>query len=189
MKFEIRPATLRDIAELPVIEISAAQLFRQSPYEELADFDPISEDRFKHHLERQAPLFVAEASLEDQLSGIEGETRPVGFAMADQLGNGLHLYELSVHAAFQRRGIGRALLAAVLAHAQTRQAEFVSLTTYRDIAWNAPFYESHGFRHVTHSDLPIQLRQILNAEILAGACEQTRCIMKLDCGWQRRSQA
>jgi ribosomal protein S18 acetylase RimI-like enzyme len=65
---------------------------------------------------------------------------PVGFAGLVRLDGWLHLEQISTNAAQGRRGIGTRLLRAVLA-----RGEPVTLITFRDIPWNAPWYARHGF--------------------------------------------
>ena len=106
-------------------------------------------------------------------------SRKAGLALAYPLEDGLHLQELSVHEDFQRQGIGRGLLEAVISHAKAKGHAFVSLTTYQDIAWNAPFYSSLGFVRCKKSTIPPALALILEREIDHGACAETRCAMVL----------
>ncbi|WP_242613591.1 GNAT family N-acetyltransferase [Herbihabitans rhizosphaerae] len=66
---------------------------------------------------------------------------PVGFAALGPVDGGTHLYQLAVHPAHGRRGHGSALLRAVVAKA----SDGVTLTTFRDVPWNAPWYVREGF--------------------------------------------
>ncbi|MCZ2813100.1 GNAT family N-acetyltransferase [Modestobacter sp. VKM Ac-2979] len=72
--------------------------------------------------------------------------RPVtGFAVLELVDGAVHLEQLSVHPAHGRRGIGTALLAATLETARQHGADRVTLLTYADVPWNAPFYARHGW--------------------------------------------
>jgi GNAT superfamily N-acetyltransferase len=70
---------------------------------------------------------------------------PQGLARVDALAGGAHLEQLSVHPDHGRRGVGRALLRAAVAWAAAEGYDELTLATYRDIAWNGPFYASEGF--------------------------------------------
>lgn len=56
-----------------------------------------------------------------------------------------HLEQLAVDPLYGRRGIGSALLEAVCAGAGAAGYGQVSLTTFRDLGWNGPWYERRGF--------------------------------------------
>ena len=75
--------------------------------------------------------------------------RPVqGFAVLELLDGAVHLEQLSVHPAHGRRGIGGALLDATVEAAREHGADRVTLLTYADVPWNAPFYARHGWREI-----------------------------------------
>ena len=76
--------------------------------------------------------------------------RPVhGFAVLEQLDGAVHLEQLSVDPGHGRRGIGAALLAAAVNEARRNGADRITLLTYADIPWNAPWYARHGWRETT----------------------------------------
>jgi GNAT superfamily N-acetyltransferase len=68
-----------------------------------------------------------------------------GFAHVLEVDTVCHLEQLSVRPEHSRRGLGRQLLDAAREHAQERGHERISLRTYADVPWNAPFYERVGF--------------------------------------------
>lgn len=75
----------------------------------------------------------------------EGD-RVVGFVHVIEDAGECHLEQVSVDPAVGRRGIGRALVTAAQEQARARGAHQMTLRTFRDIAWNAPFYATCGFR-------------------------------------------
>jgi GNAT superfamily N-acetyltransferase len=85
-----------------------------------------------------------------------------GFACVDIVEGVAHLWQLSVLPSFGRRGIGRALVQAVCDWASSNGYRAVTLTTFRDVPWNAPFYDRLGFR-VLH-DLSPGLKAIRDHE-------------------------
>ena len=56
-----------------------------------------------------------------------------------------HLEQLAVDPAHGRRGIGSALLEEVCSRARAAGHDAVTLTTFRDLAWNGPWYGQRGF--------------------------------------------
>jgi GNAT superfamily N-acetyltransferase len=74
---------------------------------------------------------------------------PVGLCRIDGIdgidGTMAHLEQLSVHPDHAGHGIGRALLRAGCSWAAEQGYPEITLSTYRDVSWNGPFYASEGF--------------------------------------------
>jgi GNAT superfamily N-acetyltransferase len=73
---------------------------------------------------------------------------PVGFACVELVDGAAHLWQVSVHPGAARRGIGLALVQAVCTWAAELGLPAVTLTTFRDVPWNGPFYARLGFAEV-----------------------------------------
>ncbi len=106
----------------------------------------------------------------------------VGFAAAGRAGRELHLNELSVARKHQGRGIGSTLLRALTIDARNCGIRAITLNTYRDIAWNAPFYEEHGFIEVQNLMEYPHLAQSLENAVALGLPRERRCAMILFLG-------
>lgn len=72
----------------------------------------------------------------------------VGFACVEVVDGAAHIWQLSVHPQAARQGRGRALVQAVCDWAADRGLTAVTLTTFRDVPWNGPFYARLGFREL-----------------------------------------
>ena len=70
---------------------------------------------------------------------------PIGFVHVLEVDGIAHLEQLSVRPEYGRRGIGRALVKAAMAEALARGYGDITLRTYADVPWNAPFYATCGF--------------------------------------------
>ncbi len=72
---------------------------------------------------------------------------PVGFCLCrPRRRPDPHIWQLSVHPDHAGAAAwGRALAEAVCDWSRTERYEVITLTTYRDVPWNGPFYESLGF--------------------------------------------
>ena len=70
---------------------------------------------------------------------------PVGFARLEQVDGQAHLEQLSVHPDASRAGLGRALVAAALDWARAQGCGSMTLCTFAEVPFNAPFYASCGF--------------------------------------------
>jgi GNAT superfamily N-acetyltransferase len=69
----------------------------------------------------------------------------VGFVQVLEIDGVAHLEQLSVLAAHGRRGNGRKLIEASMNEARDRGYDEITLRTYADVPWNAPFYRTCGF--------------------------------------------
>ncbi|OHV75681.1 GNAT family N-acetyltransferase [Rhizobium sp. LCM 4573] len=103
--------------------------------------------------------------------------RAVGFLAAMEREGRLHIGEMSVETAWQKKGIGRRLMEAVLEEGRKRGLPAATLTTDRLITFNAPFYASLGFRELASSELPPDLQETLAAEVEAGLDPERRIAM------------
>ena len=140
----VRLAEPEDVAGLPAIERAAGLLFKTYPGElgipEGLYEKPNSIETFAA-AQHAGRLWVA---------GDVGHD-PIGFALVTELGGYAHLDELDVLPAYGRQGIGSALLAAVCSWAKDASYPAITLRTFRDVPWNAPFYRRRGFQ-VVESD-------------------------------------
>lgn len=92
----------------------------------------------------------------------EADGTLVGFIAAMPFQSVLHIYELSVACPWQKGGIGAALLNALIFHAQNNDFSKITLTTFADLAFNAPFYKRYGFQPL--QNLPDYIVELLKKE-------------------------
>lgn len=105
-----------------------------------------------------------------------GETM-AGFLVAQPFSRELHIWEMDVVPAFQRRGIGAGLVRAAQIDARNTGFKALTLTTFRDLAWNGPFYTRLGFEEVTALDAHPRLAGELANEVEDGLPADRRCAM------------
>ena len=166
MTIRIRPTTLSDVAALSAIERAAAGRFRDIPeLAWLADGEVIPAEQHLDYAERGLSWL---ALANDQ---------PVGFVLAEAHPSSLFIVELSVDLDWQGKGIGRQLIACVADHARNRGMTALTLTTFRNVPWNAPFYARLGFEKMT--TLTPELRQKREEETAHGLAYDSRCAMRL----------
>jgi GNAT superfamily N-acetyltransferase len=145
----VRPARADDLALLPTIEAEADRLFDDvgvGPLPAAAGMDE---------------LVTAHCVL------VAGRP-PVGFARLEIVDDHAHLEQLSVHPSHGRRGVGTELLAASCRWAADNGHAVMTLSTFADIAWNAPFYARHGFVPVPDDQLTPGLRALRRRETELG---------------------
>lgn len=165
--YAVRRTRLPDCQFLAAIERSAAALFVSDPtLAWLAQQDPI--DTSKHaELIGSGLCFVA----------VSGDDPPCGFIATEVLGSDLHIWELSVESSHQQRGIGRQLIVAAERAAACSGLQRLTLTTFRDLAWNGPFYQSCGFAESPDAAPDPRLAALLDAEAKHGLSAERRFAM------------
>ncbi len=165
-QYRIELAQREHVAELPAIERAAAALFPETMLPENIRDSALPLEQLAEAQARQH-LWVA----------LTSNGQPVGFAMALIIKEAALLVEVDVHPHHQRRGLGRALVQAVIECAQRARLARVVLTTFRDLPWNAPFYESMGFCRLTPVEVTDDLAHWLDQEQRSGL--QGRVAMQL----------
>jgi GNAT superfamily N-acetyltransferase len=168
MEIVIRAAHPGDLGPLADIELDGFETLRMAgavPDEPAT----ASGDELRHWLDDGVLLVAAEIT-----------ERPVGFGSALAAGDLLHICELDVARAFQRRGIGRRLMCALIDVARTQGFRGATLTTDRLAPFNARFYETLGFRVLEQTELDDRLRRILETESISGLDPARRCAMRLN---------
>lgn len=109
----------------------------------------------------------------------------VGFALMLVVDGNGHLHELDVHPDHARQGIGAALVEATVDWTNERRFEWLTLTTFRHLAWNAPFYARHGFCEFADELLGPELLELREEEAEDGLDATKRLAMRLDVSAKR----
>ncbi len=167
--FCIRPARLEDAGHLPEIERSAGQSFLHIPALAWIASDEVQSIERHRELIEIGSAWIAETP--------SGEI--VGFLNGETIGQTFHVWEVSVRQQAQGQGLGRALMQAAMAQARLDGLKAVTLTTFRQVGWNEPFYHSLGFRTLAIHELSARLAEILETEVLGGLPREARCAMAL----------
>jgi GNAT superfamily N-acetyltransferase len=163
-----------DLAKLPQVEIAANALFAGRGLAGVSADDATSLEELAH-AHAAGRLWVAR----------DAAGEPIGFALVEIIDGEAHLEEIDVDPAHGRRGAGRALLAAVSEWARGAGHRAVTLTTFRDIPWNAPFYERAGFRALAPHELGPGLAARVREETARGLDPAQRVAMRLDLAGER----
>lgn len=169
--YEIRLATPADIPFLPDIESAAGELFSQLPA--LANL-PDGVTSLEEFQESQQNNLLWVAALP---SG-----KPIGFAQVYIVDGLVHLDEIDVHPDYGRQGIGRKLVQTVIEWAQSEGIPAITLTTFRNIPWNEPFYRKLGFRVLELEELSAGLIKLVVEEESHGLDRALRVVMRIETG-------
>lgn len=161
----IRQAAAPDLPRLQDIERAAGRAFAEIGMTAVADDEPPSLDELRAHLGR---CWV----------WCDDTDRPVAYLMADVVDGAAHIEQVSVDPAHARRGVGRALIDHAAGWARDRGYTAVTLTTFRDVAWNAPYYTRLGFDVLAGAELTTTLRALLHEEARNGLAQWPRVAMR-----------
>lgn len=152
----IRPATADDIEVMRAIEVDAGERFRSIGLDVIADDEPPTDQELHRHLADDT-AWVAESA-----------GRVVGYATASVVDGDGHLDQVSILGSAAGRGIGRALVDRVVTWTHEAGRPALTLTTFRDVAWNGPYYERLGFRQLAEDELGPELAALRRSEVAAG---------------------
>lgn len=136
----IRPDTAA-IDTLIAIDKAASTLF--------APTGLLSKEALEDHV--PAEHFSAAINAGWLFSAIVPSGMIAGFVMASIRGGGVYVDQLSVDPRHGRQGIGRTLMLYLEREARDRGFSEITLSTFRELAWNGPFYASLGYRHLKRS--------------------------------------
>jgi ribosomal protein S18 acetylase RimI-like enzyme len=128
----LRPARPDEIETIRALERASAQRF-------VGRMDALAADE-------PSPAAVLAARIADGGLMIAVEDQAVaGFAMFRPVEDRLYVEQIDVLPAFAGRRIGAALLDAATERARTAGLAGLSLSTFREIPWNAPYYRRLEF--------------------------------------------
>ena len=164
--WSLRLARAEDADAMPAIEEAAAQVFTDIDW--LGTVDPSDTwepDELRPFI-RRGHCLVAHVG-EDM----------AGFLISEPVGRELHVWEMDVSPQFQRRGIGAGLLRACQIDARNAGFRALTLTTFRELAWNAPFYRRLGFTEIDDLSAHARLKHALEEEAEWGLPRERRCAM------------
>jgi GNAT superfamily N-acetyltransferase len=164
--YTIRFARAEELTRLAQIERAAAILFIDTPYAFLVDAEPLSLDFVRQRFQA-GQLWVA----------VDRDDVVVGFAITREVDRTIYLQEMDVDPKHGQRGIGTALIETISDWAKFHRYGTISLSTFSDLPWNAPFYAKLGFRMLEESELTIGFQQIRRQEMEAGLPISERVIM------------
>lgn len=164
MEQRIRRARADDLPRLREIERAAGRAFAGLGMTAIAEDEPPS-------------LAALEAYRRAGRLWVHGDPA-MAYLIAEPVDGNLHIEQVSVHPDRAGHRLGRALIEHVAALAGTP----VTLTTFADVPWNAPYYERIGFRRLADADLTGGLRRIRRREAELGLDRWPRVAMRRDGG-------
>lgn len=167
MTYRIRPARAAEAETLRAIERAAGQSFASVGYADVARHDPTPAAALRDAATDGA-LFVAVTPSDD----------PVGFLLCTEIDGDLYVQELAVHPDHAGHRLAVPLLAAAETLARSLGLPALSLTTFRTVPWNAPYYERLGFHVMPDDQIGPSLRFVIARQKAAGLDVANRVAMR-----------
>ena len=162
----IRLATRAELPGLQRLELRSGELFRPIGMAEVTEDEPSSLAELEHYLEAGRAWVI-----------IDADGQPLGYLLAEPVDGDMHIAQVSVDPAAARRRLGAALIEHLAGVAEGQGFPALTLTTYRDVPWNAPYYRALGFTEIPESELGPGLRLIRELEVKAGLDRWPRLAM------------
>lgn len=156
----IRAGREDELETLREIEVSAGECFAGIGMDEIAGDEPPSVATLQDY-QRDGRLWVW------------GDPA-VAYLIAEWVDGCLHIEQVSVRADHAGQRIGRRLIE----HVAARAGRPLTLTTFADVPWNAPYYERLGFRRLAADELTDGLRRIRADEAGRGLDRWPRVAMR-----------
>ncbi|MCE0537466.1 GNAT family N-acetyltransferase [Kineosporia rhizophila] len=139
----IRLARPDDLPLLPDVERAAGESFRAIGMPQIADDEPLSLEELAAYQEH-GRAWVAEWDHPADLRTSVGtdSVAAVAYLLMDVVDERWHIEQVTVHPRAARRGVGAALIEHL---AREAAGTALTLTTFADVPWNAPYYRRLGF--------------------------------------------
>lgn len=169
MTFRIRKTVTADIASLQAIECSADSAFETIPALAWVASDGVQPEDLHRRLCEQGYSAVV----------VNNDDIPVGFINGEYTVDVLHILGVAVMRDCQGMGLGKMLMAEAIHHAREKQLAGLTLTTFRNVPWNQPFYGRLGFQVISDAEMPERLARLLDEEAAHGFARDSRCAMRL----------
>ncbi|MGB2569097.1 GNAT family N-acetyltransferase [Micromonospora citrea] len=163
----IRTARTDELGELQRIEVASGAPFREIGMTDIADAPPLDLDTLDG-CQRDGRAWVA----------VDADDRPIAFAVVCLVDGCAHVRQLSVHPDHARRGVGRRLLDHVAGWAAGEGLPALTLTTFRSVPWNAPYYARCGFQALSPAGIGPGMVEVLAAEAALGLDMDDRVAMR-----------
>lgn len=167
----IRPLTRADFDRVQALERDAGRAFHEVGMPDVARDEPPSHEE----LERARSTGCAYvAAAEDDA--------PIAFILTSTVDGAAHIDQVSVSPAYARAGIGASLIDFVASMARERGEAQITLTTFRDVPWNAPYYMRLGFTVLSEDHVGPGLRTVLDRERTSHPARAQRVAMRRSLG-------
>lgn len=162
----IRLGSTDEIHKIAPLEQAAAEAFREIGMDAIADDPPMPEAELIEAAEEQRLWVAVEYGVLK------------AYLVGDFLPQSLHIDQVTVHPDASRRGLGALMIESVSADPRSKERGFITLTSFANVPWNAPYYERIGFIDIAESDWPEGVAEKVAAEQEKGLAAWPRVVMQ-----------
>lgn len=161
----IRLASADEIHKVAPVELAAAEAFRTVGMNVVADDAPIPESMLLQAVDDQRLWFAVEYGVLK------------AYLLGDFLTESLHIDQVTVHPDAARRGLGALMIESVSADPRSKERGKITLTTFADVPWNAPYYKRIGFREIPEQEWPAGVAEKYAEDIQPKFADWPRVVM------------
>lgn len=162
----LRAARSFEIERLREIERESSSRLLGTDLAHLAQDEPTDADTLRDRMAQGALIVAAE------------DDEPVGYVIFEEVEGCAYVEQIDVLTSHAGRRIGARLLEAVAEAAKGRGLQALTLSTFRDVPFNAPYYARLGFEVIADEDLTPGLLAIRAAHVARGLDESRRVFMR-----------
>jgi GNAT superfamily N-acetyltransferase len=162
----IRNARPDDLQHLRDLERAAGEPFRDIGMSAVADDEPPTLDALASFQRDGRAWVVTDAA-----------DKPVAYLLLEVVDGNAHIEQVSVDPSHARRGLGKALLDTASVWADQHGLLALTLMTYVEVPWNAPYYRRLGFEVLADDRMTSGLRCIREQEAARGLARWPRVTM------------
>lgn len=148
----IRLGSADEIHKVAPLEQAAAEAFREIGMDAVADDDPVAESVLSQAAEERRFWVAVEYGVLK------------AYLLGDFLPQSLHIDQVTVHPDASRRGLGALMIESVSADPRSKERGLITLTSFANVPWNAPYYERIGFNEIPREDWPEGVAEKVDAE-------------------------
>lgn len=162
----IRLASADDVPKVAPLEQAAGEVFRSIGMDAVADDPPIADS-------------ILLQAVEDQRLWVAVEYGVLkAYLLGEFLPQSLHIDQVTVHPKAARRGLGALMIESVSADPRSKKRGLITLTSFANVPWNAPYYERIGFLDIAESEWPEGVAGKVDADQQHGLNAWPRVVMQ-----------
>lgn len=162
----VRAATTSDLPTLQAVERAAGDPFRELGMDAVADDAPPSLPELREFVDAGHAWVI------------DRNERVAAYLLARVLDGCAHIEQVSVHPRHAHQRLGASLVEHLADWARRRGLPALTLTTFRHVDWNGPYYLRCGFRWLSDSEITPGLRTLREHEAAHGLDRWDRGCMR-----------